>query len=168
MSPYATAAALAARENARTVAEAAAPNDAAVDRELLLAVINDEDVKDRPAQDVAAARAAVRKITDILARASATMDGYLRGRYPELVARSHPDNAQLLERLCLDLAAFDLVADEDAESPRRKRHADAMRTLERIARGEVALATHASGDGDSGARAWSAQAQFSREALAGL
>lgn len=88
--------------------------------------------------DAAAALAgpAVAPLERALADASAEIDAYARRRY-ELPLEPPP---ALFARLAVDIALYRLAADADrATEEGRKRYEDAVRLLERIAAGEVAL-----------------------------
>ncbi|WKE64337.1 DUF1320 family protein [Gallaecimonas kandeliae] len=69
-----------------------------------------------------------------LADATATIDGYLAGRYPLPLAQVPP----VLVRLCCDLTRYYLY-DEQATDQVTKRHDAALKMLDQMASGAISL-----------------------------
>ena len=81
-----------------------------------------------------AADAAV--VEQALADAAAEIDTYLAAKY-DLPLTETPD---ILTRLAVDIAVYRLAAEADLSTDeRRKRYEDAVKLLERVARGEASL-----------------------------
>lgn len=127
------------RISAQDAAEAAAPDNVAVSGDLLTAIAAGGDISRWDADTVTDGNAAIQRVEQHLADATAAINGYLQTRYPQLIAAPDPRNADLLKRLCLDIAAWDLLGG-DTDSDRRHKHKSAMKMLHDIAGGVVALA----------------------------
>ena len=84
----------------------------------------------------------------------------MRARYPTLIDRPHPDNADVLRSLSLDLAAYALLGG-DRDSDRQRVYNAAIAQLNHIGNGTVRLATYTeAGTAGSGAMAASDKAHF--------
>jgi len=163
---YATIADWLQRVSAQDVAEAAAPDHADVDGQLLVALVDGADTDAYTAEAVTAGQAAIRRLERHLADATANINSYLQSRYAPLITTPDPRNADLLKRLCLDIASWDLLGG-DTDSDRRHKHKSAMMMLRDIAAGVVALAVPADGsDAASGATFSGAAPMFGRDNLA--
>ena len=155
---YAAPADLIARVSAQDVAEAAAP-DERLDGDVLTALVRDQSLAGFDPDDVATARAIVTGLNDYLATASATINGYIATRYPDLITSPQPANADLLRGLCVNLVLWALLGG-DPDSERRKNYDAAMMQLKAISTGQMTL-TCPNGDPDeSGAMAHSDKQQF--------
>ncbi len=149
---YAQVADLLQRESAQNVAEAAAPDNAAVGGDLLTAMVAGGATGRWDEATIEDGKAAIERVQQHLDDATAGINGYIQARYPQLVQQPEPRNADLLKRLCLDIAGWDLLGG-DADSDRRHKHKSAMTTLRDIASGVVALLTSAASDNDVAAGA---------------
>lgn len=105
-------------------------------------------------------------VTAALDAASVEIDGYLGGRYSLPLAVV----PEILGKLCVDIAIYNLYALGDGAPPNRKdRYDNAVRFLRSIAKGEITLGADdpaGSGSADTPATA-SGDAVFSPDTLAG-
>lgn len=136
---YLTAQGLAELYGMREVAEATY-----TDEQILQAVLADDDVSGFDPALVAAAQAAVQRITAALTRASRRVDSHLRVRY-QLPLPVDAVTANDLETRVADIARLQLWRYPSDEH--RTRYNDAVAWLKDAARGSVALVGAVPGEG---------------------
>ena len=128
-----TLADLSRRASLNELAEAAAPETAAVDGELLALALAGSDESAYDAEAQAAVIDAMVRLHQVLADAVAEVRGYLAGRYPRLTGQSH-----LLIVHAVDIALYRLFGSEK-DSPYERRYRQALLYLREVAAGKIDL-----------------------------
>ena len=134
MLTYATLANLTRRASLNALAEAAAPNDGAVDGALLGLALAGADVSAYDAAAQAAVAEAVARLRHVLTDAAAEVDGYLAARYPDLT-----EAPAVLTVYCVDMALYRLLGGERGDT-RQRRYQAALNYLVDVAQGKLDLA----------------------------
>ena len=160
---YATVADLMGREAHSDLAEVIAPDNREVTGELLATLVQGGDLATFGQSDIDQATSARDNLQAALNASSAKIDGYIRSRYgASLVSNPHPENADLLRALALDMTAYTLLGG-DRDSERRKLHDAAIAMLKDISSGAVRLTSIENEDRQgSGARAQGEMPLFGR------
>ncbi len=128
---YASLSDLSLRLSPGDLAEAAAKEDHAVQGEHLAAGIAGEPVADNLQAAVAAA---IARLNQFLADATAEINGYISSRYPVL-----EDPPQILTTLCVDIAIYRLIPGFDEHSLSYLNYKNALAYLSKVAMGKIDL-----------------------------
>ena len=164
MPPYATLAQLRARASGRNLAQAAAPDDASVTRDLLDLTIDNGDRSAYTADERAAADAAVAALQLALQDATDEIDSWIAPRFPDVAATPPP----VLVAHCADLALYRLYQPGHPDDPIAQRHKGVMAWLKEVARGGIDLSAPAPDPDMSAGVMYDAPPRvFTRDTLAG-